>query len=384
MRAIFILLIGILGVGLYLYINDNERFNEQLHELNITIIDEENDLDETEEANEEEDAADEDTEEEIEEDNESGNGNNEEGNNLGDEENEKATSGMTGIHEWVGNNIGEVREYYGEPDRIDLSPYGYEWWIYNDAPYYIQIGVKNENVVTVFTNDQEADTYHVNVGDKFTEAKEHFTFEESVSLNESYTSYQFELSKDDMEMRPMTEIDGVWVQYYIDIVEGTISSIRYTDVETLVLHRPYSIVYRGELPEADPLSDEEWERVQEGQARQIFDLTNHIREHHGLQALEWEEDTAYVAYLHSKDMYTEDYFSHTSPNHGELQHRLEAKNVNFHIAAENIAARYVDGIAAVEGWLNSEGHRVNLLNDEFTHLGVGVHRDFYTQNFLTP
>ncbi|WP_373370355.1 CAP domain-containing protein [Alkalicoccobacillus plakortidis] len=51
---------------------------------------------------------------------------------------------------------------------------------------------------------------------------------------------------------------------------------------------------------------------------------------------------------------------------------------------ENIALNYVDGAAAVEGWLNSEGHRVNLLHEGFTELGVGVYEKSFTQNFLTP
>ncbi|MGK0698226.1 CAP domain-containing protein [Priestia flexa] len=54
------------------------------------------------------------------------------------------------------------------------------------------------------------------------------------------------------------------------------------------------------------------------------------------------------------------------------------------MAGENIASNYTDGPAAVEGWLNSEGHRKALLNNDFTHLGVGVYEKFYTQNFITP
>lgn len=49
---------------------------------------------------------------------------------------------------------------------------------------------------------------------------------------------------------------------------------------------------------------------------------------------------------------------------------------------ENIAYNYVDGPAAVEGWLNSEGHRKALLNQDYTHLGVGVKEKYYTQNFI--
>lgn len=56
--------------------------------------------------------------------------------------------------------------------------------------------------------------------------------------------------------------------------------------------------------------------------------------------------------------------------------------MEFQQAGENIAYNYVDGPAAVEGWLNSEGHRKALLNEDYTHLGVGVDHKYYTQNFI--
>jgi uncharacterized protein YkwD len=75
-------------------------------------------------------------------------------------------------------------------------------------------------------------------------------------------------------------------------------------------------------------------------------------------------------------------FSHTSKKFGSLSDRLEAANVAYKSAGENIAANYPDGPAVAEGWLNSKGHRESLLNAEFTHLGVGVYQKYYTQNFI--
>ncbi len=74
---------------------------------------------------------------------------------------------------------------------------------------------------------------------------------------------------------------------------------------------------------------------------------------------------------HSEDMKENNYFSHVSKKYGSLKDRLEEGHVDFQQAGENIAYNYVDGPAAVEGWLNSEGHRKALLNSDYTHLGVG-------------
>ena len=56
---------------------------------------------------------------------------------------------------------------------------------------------------------------------------------------------------------------------------------------------------------------------------------------------------------------------------------MQRGKVGFQLAGENIAAQHSDGVAALQGWLNSEGHRKNLLNEQFTGLGVG-----YTISFI--
>ncbi|WP_235848977.1 MULTISPECIES: CAP domain-containing protein [Bacillaceae] len=291
------------------------------------------------------------------------------------------------IHQWIGKSTSDVTKILGKPERTDLTQFGYEWMIYRDSTKNLQIGVNDGNVVTVYSNHHAMPLLHVSIGMSYEEVDAFYEFNNKVSLNGNgaLRTYDFELSEEEIHMRPLVYIgDGVWAQFYFDIYDNVLSGIRYTDQETLLLHRPYSIVYRGSLPEVEELSNEDWKQVQDAQARQIFDLTNDIRKKHGLTPLEWDDATSNVALGHSKDMHQHGYFSHTSPNYGELTDRLESESIAFRLAAENIAAKYVDAIEAVEGWLNSEGHRINLLHEDFTHIGIGVYRDYYTQNFLTP
>lgn len=63
--------------------------------------------------------------------------------------------------------------------------------------------------------------------------------------------------------------------------------------------------------------------------------------------------------------------------------RLNDGNVKYRMAGENIAAKYIDAPAAVNGWLNSEGHRKAMLSLDFEEIGVGVDDLYYTQNFIT-
>ncbi|TMW73096.1 CAP domain-containing protein [Alteribacter natronophilus] len=314
----------------------------------------------------------------------SGSSTEENGDNGGDEtEDISDTEVSEGYHTYIGETAEVLTDAYGDPDRTDMTQYGYEWYVWNED-HYLQAGVSEGEVVSLYTNMYSDLLSPFTVGEPYEELKADQGFEEEVSLTGDFSTFTFNLSESDVKTRPLVEYDGVYVQLYFDTFDGTLSSVRYSDEETLVLHQPYSLTYSRSMPEKPELSDGEWEAVEEGMARQVFDLTNNFRKRHGIEELEWHEDTAQVALGHSRDMYENEYFSHSSPAHGELSDRLTAEGVQYHMAAENIAARYDDAAAAVEGWLNSEGHRVNLKHEDLTHLGVGVYREFYTQNFITP
>ncbi|RXI98722.1 hypothetical protein DS745_17465 [Anaerobacillus alkaliphilus] len=289
-----------------------------------------------------------------------------------------------GLHKLIGLPVNEIINIYGEPSRIDVSAYDYEWWIYPSSESYIQIGVDEGYVVTVYFIGSELLIAPFYIGQSYEEIMNEIGFPQQVSFNVKGNSYQFNLTEEELETRPLLFADHVFIQLYFDTFTKKLSGIRYLNGETLIKHRPYSVVYRGELIEAKPLSADQWRDIEYGASLQILAITNEIRKRHDLNKLEWDEETSIVAFHHSEDMSINEYFSHTSPSEGELKDRLKKQGVLYQLAGENIAAKYVDSIAVVEGWLNSEGHRVNLLHEEFTHLGVGVYERYYTQNFITP
>lgn len=288
-----------------------------------------------------------------------------------------------GLLTYVGMTAKEVEEILGKPNRIDRSPYDYDWWIYNEnLEEYLQIGVEQNKVVTVYGIGESINISPFHIGQAYSQVATQFSIDNQLSFNARFSSFRFELNEVEMKTRPLIEMDDVYIQLYFDTFTNNLSSIRYMDKETLVKHRPYELVYRGDLLSSKELTNDDWREVEEGTAAQILDLTNIIRYRHGINPVQWDDKTSIVAYNHSKEMNLEDYFSHQSPNTGGLADRLVEGEVPYQLAGENIAARYVDGIAAVEGWLNSEGHRDTLLNGKFTHLGVGVFEKHYTQNFI--
>lgn len=283
----------------------------------------------------------------------------------------------------MGKDVKEVTALFGEPDRIDVSAYGYDWWIYDQGvENYMQVAVQDEQVVSIYALGTELIIQPLAIGQRIDEVYQSFNPEMTVDVVYEDITFQFELNEEDLGMRPLIKIGDFYAQVYVDKFTGLVSSVRFLTAEVLVMQRPYEMIYRGELPEAEELQEEEWLLVDQGNEQQILSITNIIRSRFELNQVEWDEQTAEVARMHSLDMFENAFFAHESPDNGNLSDRLETGGVVYQEAGENIAAKYVDGIAAFEGWLNSKGHRDTLLNGDFTDLGVGVYRNLYTQNFI--
>ncbi|MFK2824883.1 CAP-associated domain-containing protein [Bacillus sp. B190/17] len=287
----------------------------------------------------------------------------------------------SGAGMYIGKEAPLLRKAKGEPARKDPSAYGYEWWIYKDVDQYVQFGVENNKVVTAYAAG-EADVSPFKIGQPVKDIFQTYDLRMDVVITNEEGTYRLELSEEDFNIRPIVRLGDIYAQLYIDKFTGTLSSVRYLTKDYLIKQRPYEMVYRGELPVDPELTDPAWRAIEEGSEKQILDLTNIIREKHHLKQVTWEEKTAEVAKNHSKEMYEKQYFAHESPSAGDLGNRLKAANIAYQLAGENIAANYTDGPAAIEGWLNSKNHREALLEKDFTFLGVGVYRKYYTQNFI--
>ncbi len=118
--------------------------------------------------------------------------------------------------------------------------------------------------------------------------------------------------------------------------------------------------------------------------RQVIDLTNAERKKNGLPALQADTSLSNVARTKSNDMQQNNYFSHTSPTHGSPFDMMRDFGVSYKTAGENIAKGQSSAQSVVNSWMNSEGHRKNILNPNFTHIGVGHQKNgnYWTQMFI--
>ncbi|WP_017472266.1 SafA/ExsA family spore coat assembly protein [Amphibacillus jilinensis] len=115
----------------------------------------------------------------------------------------------------------------------------------------------------------------------------------------------------------------------------------------------------------------------------VIQLTNQERAANGLPELRPDWQLSRVARHKSADMLENNYFAHTSPSYGSPFDMLEDFGVSYQRAAENIARGQQTPHQVVREWMNSSGHRANILGD-FTHIGVGYVEDgrYWTQMFI--
>jgi len=118
--------------------------------------------------------------------------------------------------------------------------------------------------------------------------------------------------------------------------------------------------------------------------QEVIRLVNEIRVQNGLSKLTYNWELGRVARFKSQDMHDNRYFSHTSPVYGTPFQMIKSFGITYRSAGENIARGQTSPQAVVNAWMNSAGHRANILNASFTQIGVGYVADghYWTQMFI--
>jgi len=116
---------------------------------------------------------------------------------------------------------------------------------------------------------------------------------------------------------------------------------------------------------------------------EVIRLVNEQRSLTGLSALSENWELSRVARIKSQDMSKNKYFSHTSPTYGTPFQMMKSFGISYRTAGENIAYGQKTPQQVVDAWMNSSGHRANILNSSYTEIGVGYEPsgNYWTQMF---
>lgn len=167
--------------------------------------------------------------------------------------------------------------------------------------------------------------------------------------------------------------DTMWkiaVQYQVGISELIRANPQIADP---------NLIYPGQIltvPEADASAS--------AYEKEVVRLVNEQRTQNGLPPLAEDWELSRVARYKSQDMADRHYFSHTSPTYGSPFQMMRDFGLSYRTAGENIAYGQRTPQEVVNAWMNSSGHRANILNASFSRIGVGyvAQGRYWTQMFI--
>jgi uncharacterized YkwD family protein len=121
--------------------------------------------------------------------------------------------------------------------------------------------------------------------------------------------------------------------------------------------------------------------------QEVLNIVNKERTSRGLSALKLSTEVSKVATIKSQDMIDKGYFDHNSPTYGSPFDMMKKFGITYRSAGENIAMGQRTPQEVMTAWMNSEGHRKNILNSSFTEIGIGIAKDkngrmYWTQMFI--
>ena len=269
----------------------------------------------------------------------------------------------------IGDSKENVILNIGEPSRIDYSEYNFKWYVYNeDLNKFAMVGIENDNVVAIYSNGIDNNEIDIKLNsNKDDIRKVHNPLEYKKKGNTKY----------------IINSDG---QYDVFDIQKNYVTVFY-DIHEDNKVCGYQIISKKAELTLDGIYPKASEELQESFEAQTKDLVNTERTKKNLNILSFSKKATISSRKHSEDMMIKNYFDHTNKDNKSPFDRMEAEGIDYKSAGENIAAGQSSAIYAHHAWMNSLGHRKNILGD-YKYIGVGVifgghYNIYYTQNFYT-
>lgn len=115
--------------------------------------------------------------------------------------------------------------------------------------------------------------------------------------------------------------------------------------------------------------------------QQVLDLVNQERSKAGLSSLSMSEELTNMAMVKAQDMYNNNYFDHNSPTHGSPFDMMKEFGITYNSAGENIAKGQTTPSQVMKDWMNSPGHKANIMSNSYTHIGIAYYNNAWVQEF---
>ena len=269
----------------------------------------------------------------------------------------------------IGDSKDTVINKLGKPERIDKSEYLFNWYVYkNNKEKLVMIGIENDKVVSLFTNSiNSIESENIDINNDINYIRKNFeVLKYKIKGNIKYKI----ISNDEYDI------------IYINKKYITVFYDKHNDNKIWA----YEIISYSSENEVDNIYPKKDKNIEESFMKEIIDLTNCTRYVNDLPPLKYDEKATICATKHSKDMRDNKYFDHNNLNEETPFDRMKKEGIYYTSAGENIAAGQSNSVFVHNGWLNSLGHRKNILGN-YKYIGIGIvfggnYNTYYTENFF--
>jgi uncharacterized protein YkwD len=254
-----------------------------------------------------------------------------------------------------------ITEQFGKPVAIEKSEYGFSWHIYHkNYANFFMIGIQNNKVVGLYSNSKDLSFASIKTGTTKRNVraalKDYTGPMKSIYKNKFNTEYWFQetmLAQRDV----FTDNQKYITVFYDNIKGGILTAVQIIDYSTEQSIGLYPTPNKGFI--------DSYERIS-------FHLINATRVRFNKSRLQYDNNMAEVAAAHSQDMIDRSFFDHINPDGLRVGDRIEEAGYRNFSCAENLAKDHSGAISAHENYMNSSGHRENILGNEYKYVGVGV------------
>lgn len=260
----------------------------------------------------------------------------------------------------IGMTTQALTKKYGAPNRKEPSEYGFTWYVYNsDYKSFFMAGVKDGKVVADYTNAKGL-SYKGQFKLNSTRAAVRAKLGKPVTYVRSGNDVLI-LNKEELKEKDMFTVGSAYVIVFYDTTKGgKVTSIMIVPASD----EAKALVGTPELTSALVAA---YQRIS-------IDLINAIRVRNGLKKLTTDKKDMKLAVSRSTDMRDRNYFDHYTPAPKRLSPADQAKKmgIKYKSLGENIAYGNHNAILAHEAFMNSSGHRSNVMKSSYTKVGSGV------------
>ncbi|ANQ63905.1 CAP-associated domain-containing protein [Staphylococcus equorum] len=295
------------------------------------------------------------------------------------ETNAKNPKPEKGVSTWVGQNLDELTDKYGQADRVYPYKNNFKNYVFKQKDKYYLITTKKGIVKSVYATGKDANVNPIKIQDDASHVFEKYSINPEPMISVNGKQYQLELSDSDMKTQALIKFKDIYAQVYIDQQSNEVVAVRYLDSEALAAFKPYQMLSTKEDKEVKSKYSNITYEQNSNQLTTLYEITNEMRKLKDAEPLKVNNQLTHIASFNLYEAIGTDSVEFTED---ALKQQLNEQEVPFVSASQNVGYDFNEVPTLIHSWLNSDIHRSRMLNSKYNEMGGEVTNGYYTIIFV--